>query len=266
MSELGSGPRVLLVVATLGQRTGYLRQTLESIRSQGVASDIVVVAPESATETVRLAEEFSCSFLPDPGSLTGAINLGVSRCLSTHEFVNWLNDDDLLEPGSLAATTALLDADPDAVVAYGACRYIDPSGQELWISRAGPWATRILSWGPDLIPQPGMLVRAGAWTKVGGLDPSFRFAFDLDLLLRLRTVGALRDTGTVVSAFRWHADSLTVGDRSQSLAESERAKRQALSPRARRVAWAWEGPVRLATRVAAREVSRRARRIAASHG
>lgn len=266
MSELGSGPRVLLVVATLGQRIEYLRQTLESIRSQSVGADIVVVAPEAATDAAELAAEFGCRFLPDPGSLTGAINLGVDEGLADHEFVNWLNDDDLLEPGSLSATVALLDEDARAVVAYGSCRYIDAANRELWISRAGPWATRILSWGPDLIPQPGMLVRTSAWTEVGGLDTSYRFAFDLDLLLRLRKVGTLRDTGTVVSAFRWHADSLTVGDRSQSLAESERAKRQALGPSARRLAWAWEGPVRVATRVAAREVSRRARRIAGTHG
>jgi GT2 family glycosyltransferase len=262
----GGARRVLLVVATLGQRTAFLRQTLESIRTQSVPADVVVVAPESSEPTRALAGEFGARFVADPGSLTGAINLGVVEGLDGHEFVNWLNDDDLLEPGSLSATTGLLDSEPGAVVAYGACRYIDAEGQQLWISRAGPWANRILSWGPDLIPQPGMLVRASAWSRVGGLDESFRFAFDLDQLLRLRRLGELRDTGAVVSAFRWHDDSLTVGDRSQSLAESERAKRAALSPTARRFAWAWEAPVRVATRMAAREVSRRARRIAASHG
>jgi hypothetical protein len=39
--------------------------------------------------------------------------------------VPWLGDDDLLEPGSLTATVAALDADAGAVVAYGSCRYID---------------------------------------------------------------------------------------------------------------------------------------------
>jgi GT2 family glycosyltransferase len=266
VSVSGSARRVLLVVATLGQRPTFLRETLQSIRTQSVPADVVVVAPESSETTRAQAAEFDCRFVPDPGSLTGAINLGVAEGLGGHEFVNWLNDDDLLEPGSLEATTGLLDSDRAAVVAYGACRYIDSEGRDLWISRAGPWANRILSWGPDLIPQPGMLVRASAWSRVGGLDESYRFAFDLDLLLRLRTLGTLRDTGVVVSAFRWHEDSLTVSDRGQSLAESERAKRAALGPTARRLAWAWEGPVRLATRMAAREVSRRARRIAATHG
>ena len=266
MATPGGSARVLLVVATLGRRPEYLRQTLTSMREQEVSADVVVVAPDSLREESTILSEFDCQFVRDPGTLPGAINLGVREGLSGHDFVSWLNDDDLLEPGSLQATTSLLDMASQAVVVYGACRYIDETGRELWVSRAGPWATRILSWGPDLIPQPGMLIRASAWQAVNGLDESFRFAFDLDLLLRLKTLGELRDTGTVVSAFRWHADSLTVGDRSQSLAESERAKRQALGPRARRLAWTWEAPVRAATRVAAREVSRRARRVAPQSG
>jgi len=178
--------------------------------------------------------------------------------------VNWLGDDDLLEPHSVAVTRSALESNPDATVAYGACRYIDADGKQLWISKAGPWASRILSWGPDLIPQPGMLVRLDAWHAVGGVDESYRFAFDLDLLLKLRRIGPLVDVGQVVSSFRWHADSLTVGDRDTNLAESERAKRAALSPRMRSLAWLWERPVRGATRVAAWEVNRRAHRLGAA--
>lgn len=255
-------PRVLLVVATLGRRVEYLRQTLMSIRTQSVPSTIVIVAPTDNREVGVLAEEFDCILVPDPGNLPAAINAGVAQAWNGQEFVNWLNDDDLLEPGSLEATTSLLDSDPTCVCAYGACRYIDESGRELWVNRAGPWAERILSWGPDLIPQPGMLVRAEAWMKENGIDESFRFAFDLDLLLRIRKHGHLRDTGVTVSSFRWHSDSLTVGDRTQSLDESERAKRASLSPMKRKLAWLWEKPVRGATRLAAGQVNRRARRAA----
>jgi glycosyltransferase involved in cell wall biosynthesis len=254
---------VLLVVATLGRRPEYLAQTLASIRAQDVAADIVIVAPEGDPGVRAAAEACGARLLPDPGSLPLAINRGVDECLDGYLFVNWLNDDDLLEPGSLRVTTDALKADPGAVVAFGACRYIDGHGEELWVSRAGPWAPRVLSWGPDLIPQPGMLVRATAWRAVGGLDTSYRLAFDLDLLLRLKKIGRLVDTGSVVSSFRWHADSLTVDDRATNIAESERAKRAALGPIARRLAWMWEAPVRVATRAAAKEVQRRALRLAA---
>lgn len=255
-----SPARVLIVVPTLGRRPALLERTLDSISTQSTPADVIVVGPDDQ-DLRRAADEHGAAWLADPGSQTAAINLGLGQAAPHHEFVNWLNDDDLLEPGSLAATTKALDQQPEATVAYGACRYIDESGQELWISRAGPWATRILSWGPDLIPQPGMLIRRSAWDEVGGVDESYRFAFDLDLLLRLKRIGPLIDVGQVVSSFLWHADSLTVGDRTTNLEESERAKRAALSPMARRLACLWEGPVRVATRLAAHEVSRRAARL-----
>jgi GT2 family glycosyltransferase len=253
-----SDPRVLLIVATLGRRPAYLRQTLASIRSQSVPADVVIVAPIDDGDVLAAAQEFNCEVLPDPGSLAKAINLGSQSLKPHHEYINWLNDDDLLEPGSLATTIAALDANPPAVVAYGACRYIDPEGRQLWISKAGPWATRILGWGPDLIPQPGMLVRVSAWQQVGGLDDSYQLAFDLDLLLKLKKIGPLIDVGQIVSSFRWHPTSLTVADRENNIAESERAKRASLSPNARKFSWLWESPVRVATKVAAREVQRRA--------
>ena len=255
-----SGSRVLIVVPTLGKRPALLRQCLGSITQQEVLADIMVVVPVEAAEARAVAQEFGAWILDDPGGQAKAINLGVQHAEQQHQYVNWLGDDDLLEPGSLEATAGVLDADAQRVLAYGACRYIDEQGHELWISRAGRWAPRILKWGPDLIPQPGMLVRLSAWQEVGGLDTSFRFAFDLDMLLKLQKVGSFVDVGSVVSSFRWHADSLTVGDRTTSLRESERARRAALSPTARNLSWVWEGPVRVATRLAAAEVSRRARR------
>ena len=247
------------MVPTLGTRPEYLQRCLTSIANQEVAADIVIVAPDKP-EIREIAQRFGASHLTDPGSQTKAINLGVGAAQPHHEFVNWLGDDDLLEPGSLSTVIKALDMNAKAVAAYGACRYIDENDAELWISKAGPWANRILKWGPDLIPQPGMLVRTSTWELVGGLDESFRFAFDLDLLLKLQKHGQLIDVGQVVSSFRWHADSLTVGDRSENLRESEIAKRRALSPAARKFAWLWERPVRGATRLAAREVTRRAKR------
>lgn len=254
--------RTLLIIPTLGQRLEHLRETLTSIRAQEASADVVIVSPVTP-DTVQISEEFRVKLLEDPGNQTQAINAGVRFALSSrsYDYVNWLNDDDFLKPGALAITEKALDANPHATVAYGACSYIDARGNELWVSKAGPWAQRILSWGPDLIPQPGMLIRMSAWQQVGGIDESYRFAFDLDLLLKLKKIGPLIDTGQTVSSFRWHADSLTVGDRTTNLVESERAKRASLSPTARKLAWTWEKPVRIATRVAAAEVSRRARKI-----
>lgn len=251
---------MLIVVPTMGRRPTLLTETLISLRAQEVPADVIIVGPMTS-ELEQIARDFDARLLPDPGSQPAAIELGVSQADTAHRFVSWLNDDDLLTPRSLVRTKRALTANDAAVVAYGACEYIDEHGRLLWTSRAGKWAQRILAWGPDLIPQPGMLVRREAWQSVGGLDTTLRFAFDLDLLLRLRAHGEFTDVDAVVSRFRWHASSLTVADRSASLDESEAVKRRYLNSTARRWAWLWEKPVRAATRVAASRVTRRARRL-----
>jgi hypothetical protein len=250
--------RVLIVVPTLGQRPEYLEQTLTSVRSQDVAVDIVVVCPPSAAQARTLAERSGARVLDDPGSLSAAVNLGLREAAPHHVYGNWIGDDDLLTPGSLAATSAALDGDVDSVLAFGQCSYVDEEGRQLWVSRAGRAAVRLLSWGPDLIPQPGMLFRLSDFRAVGGLDESLRFAMDLDLLLRLRTRGRFLALDRLVSRFRWHGTSLTVSDRSASLAESSAVKRRYLPTPVRPFARLWEVPVDAATRLAARRVSARA--------
>ena len=256
---------VLIVIPTLGQRLDYLQETLISIREQSVSADITVVLPLGAEQARSLAEEFDCQIVDDPGSLPAAINAGVRTAGEHHKYVNWLGDDDLLTSNSLQRTTERLENNPNAVLAYGACQYIDDSGNKLWVSRAGKWADRILSWGPDLIPQPGMLVRLNAWNQVSGVDESLSHAFDLDLLLKLKELGAFESVPDVVSCFRWHPDSLTVSDRSKSLDESEAIKRRYLSSSQQRLKWLWEKPVRGATRIAATRLNKRAYRLRAAN-
>jgi GT2 family glycosyltransferase len=218
----------------------------------------VIVGPPENEQLVSFAAENSIRLLPDPGSLPAAINLGAIVLKDHHEYVNWLNDDDLLEPNTLHLVAQALDNNLQATVAFGYCRYIDTQNQELWVSKAGKLAPKILPWGPDLIPQPGMLIRTSAWEQVNGINTTYSLAFDLDLLLRLKKLGPLVSIPHVVSSFRWHPDSLTVDDRTNNLKESERAKKSALPPALKPLSPIWDVPVRWAIRRAANRVTARA--------
>lgn len=249
-------PRVLLVIPTLGRRPELFALTLASILEQDEPADLVVVVPPDAHDVRAQAEAAGSRLVDDPGGMTAAINAGFALAEPHHVYANWIGDDDLLSPGSLRTTAAALDADPAAVVAFGYCDYIDDAGRRLFTSKAGRLAPWLMTWGPDLVPQPGALFRLDAVRKAGLLDPGLSYAMDLDLLLRLRRVGRFVNTRTVLSSFRWHASSTTVANRNPSLDEAELVKRRYLSPWQRRLAPAWERPVRFATRLAARRVSR----------
>jgi GT2 family glycosyltransferase len=250
--------RTLLVVPTLGRRPDLLALALRSIIDQQIDGiDLVAVAPPG-----RGVEEMVASvggrFVADPGrgGLSGALNAGLAAALPDTRYFSWLGDDDLLAPGSLAATINALDDAPQAVLAYGWCDYIDAEGRVVFASRAGRIASLILSWGPNLIPQPGSLLRHDAVVAVGGLDESVRLAMDLDLFLRLRGRGRFVALPRTLASFRWHADSATVQDGRGSMEESDRLRMKYMS---RPAAWLYEylrWPGRLALWLAKRRVDR----------
>jgi len=253
-------PSCLIVVPTLGDRVAYLEQTLASIRAQQEPVDIAVVTPRTAEAAGALALRFGATVLDDPGGLSAAVNVGMREARPWHRFGNWIGDDDLLEPGALGRAVAVLRARPDVSVVYGHCTYVDGDGRPLWVNRAGRWAPMMLGWGPNLVPQPGLVFRIADFGAVGGLDESLSYTMDLDLLLRLRRLGRLVDLDEPVSSFRWHADSLTVSARRASLDEAQQVKRRYLTRPARLLSPVWERPVRLATTAAANVMARRASR------
>ena len=261
----GRTPSVLVVVPTLGERVETLHASLVSVRAQtDVSVHLVVVAPEDATAARAIARDLGATVVDDPRrGLSAAVNAGVAA-RSDERFYAWLGDDDLLADGGLCWLANLLENEPGAVVAYGACTYIDDRGRTVTVSRAGDLASKILAWGPDLVPQPASLTRMDALLACGGYDETLKFAMDLDMFLRLKRHGTFVSTKQETAAFRWHADSLTVANRGKSLAESEAVKRRYLSRWARPFALLWEVPVRLATRAAARQVNVRARKVAAA--
>jgi len=218
-------PRVLMVVPTLGKRLEHLELCLESISSQDVLGvDLVLVAPESA-EVDTLARTHGGRIVPDPRrGISAALNAGFQAAMPGTAYVAWLGDDDLLRPGSLAATTAALDSRPDASMVYGWCDYIDEDGVVFFSNRAGRLAARILRFAPNLVPQPGTLMRLSDVMAVGGVDENLNLSMDLDLFLRLRRRGRFIALPQTLASFRWHPDSATVLAERASAEESDRVR------------------------------------------
>jgi glycosyltransferase involved in cell wall biosynthesis len=251
---------VLVILPTLGDRIDTLRETLESVQAQraDVLLTLAVVLPASATGARALAETYGAVIIDDPKQgISAAINRGLAARTS-ERFYAWVGDDDMFRPNGLATLKALLDHNHDAVLAYGGCDYIDPSGKVLALSNAGGLAKFLLPWGPDLIPHPGTMIRLDALEAIGRFDVSLKYAMDLDAFLKLRSHGRFVWTRTAVSAFRWHPDSLTVANRLESSRESERVKRNHLPRVLRPLSPVWNYPIRWASGFAASRINARA--------
>lgn len=250
-------PSLLVVIATLGKRNGYLEQTLKSIQAQDFKNvEITLIYPLSNKETQKLAKEYQAKSIADPGSMSSAVNLGIIDGWETYKYVTWIGDDDLFLPGSFTSTINSLEKTPHAAAAFGYCDYIDQTGKHLFTSKAGIFAPFIASWGPNLIPLPGTVFRCNSLKMLDHLfDENLRYTMDLDLFLRLKKIGKLISVNTPVSAFRWHVDSTTVANRAASLRETELVRRKYTPVILKPFIPLWEIPVRFATLIAAKRVS-----------
>jgi GT2 family glycosyltransferase len=240
-------PRTGVVVPTLGRRPEYLETSLSSIRAAG-ESYILMVAPAAFDASELVAKGLVDEKVDEAGrTLPDAINQGFAALPASIEFIAWLGDDDILRPLSLETTSGFLAAHPKSAMVYGRCDYIDEQGAVIWTNRSGAWAAPLLRVGPDLIPQPGSLFRRSAFDATGGLRTDLGWAFDLDLFLRLARQGKLSYVRKTLAAFRWHADSLSVGQREGSVREASQIRREFLPGWIRPVSGLWERPVRWAT-------------------
>lgn len=252
--------RVGIVVPTLGTRPSFLEECLNSIRSAGDAH-IVLVAPKTLDPKSFLETGLIDDFVEDPNNgLAAAINAGFEKMPPSIEFMNWLGDDDLLYADAISKTAKVLEGNPAASLVFGQCDYIDSDGRLIWTNKSGSWAGPLLRVGPDLIPQPGALFRRSTFYLAGALDTQLRWAFDFDLFIKLSKLGPLIYLKTRLAKFRWHPESLSVGQRRQSVSEASKVRISHLPRLLRRVSILWETVVKVATLLAGDSLGKKARK------
>ena len=105
------------------------------------------------------------------------------------DIMAWLNSDDFYLPGALAYVADYFAIHPEVDVIYGHRIVVNEESQEIarrFLPKHGDEVLRL----NDFVPQETMFWRRRIWDQVGGLDTSFRFAMDWDLLLRFAACGA----------------------------------------------------------------------------
>ena len=246
-----------IVIPTLGDRPEYLEESIASIR-RGGDSYILIVRPIKAKSIDENLTNKVDSIIDDPGTgLARAINEGIRNFPAEIQFVAWLGDDDRLTTQSLSKASRTLEIESSAVFVFGQCQYIDGAGNPLWLNKSGKWTELLMLCGPQLIPQPGSLFRRSTFEQVGGLDESLKWAFDLDLFLKLRKVGKFGFLNEPLAEFRWHDGSLSVGTRQGSVDEASKVRRRHLPQGIKQASVIWEPLLRKIILFAGQRMSKR---------
>jgi glycosyltransferase involved in cell wall biosynthesis len=140
-----------------------------------------------------------------------AMNKG--RRLATYRTIGFLNADDGYMPGTLARIKALLPGQPPLHFLVGNCLLRDINGRELCINRpAGMRFDRLLLL-TRLYPFPSnpaaYFYDNGIHDVVGPYDESLHYTMDLEFLLRLARVAAIRHIDETWGIFVMHDDAKT---------------------------------------------------------
>ena len=151
---------------------------------------------------------------PDRGQVD-AINKGLGA--ATGDVVGWLNSDDVLLPGALAQVAAAFAAHPEREWMHGRCVIIDEHDRTVrrWVSAYKHYRARRHTFEnlltENYISQMTAFWRRSAHADIGYLDPSFRFAFDYDLFVRLAARSEPIYVADPIACFRWYETSKSGG-------------------------------------------------------
>jgi hypothetical protein len=212
-------PTISIVTPSLNQGA-FIERTIKSVVQQGYPKlEYIIQDGMSGDDTVEVLDRYrekltSIASEKDDG-FADAINRGFSK--ATGEILAYLNSDDLLLPGALNYVGEYFARHADVDVVYGHRIVIDEYDSEIgrWVLPAHDDAA--LSWA-DYVPQETMFWRRTIWEKVGGgVDESFRFAIDWDLLLRFRDAGAkFERLPRFLGAFRVHPHQKTSAEMAEN--------------------------------------------------
>ena len=207
-------PRICLVTPSY-QQVQFLERTLRSVLDQNYPKLAYGVQDGGSTDgsaelitryVPRLAHAESA---PDGGQ-AAAIQRGFEKLYpEDSDIMAWLNSDDLLCPGTLAYVGDYFRRHPDVDVIYGHRIIIDDEDREIGRWYLPQHHNGTLQW-VDLVPQETLFWRARCYRLVKGIDPSFQFAMDWDLLLRFEEAGfKIRRLPHFLGCFRVHTHQKT---------------------------------------------------------
>lgn len=184
---LSERPLVSIVTPSFNQAK-YIEETIGSVLSQTYQPlEYLIVDGGSMDGSQTIIQKYAHRLAwwvsePDRGQ-TDAINKGFAHAKG--EIYAWLNADDLYEPHAVEEAVQHLINNPQIGMVYGDALLIDKQGKTIGKFPARQTDYQRLRRGSVHIPQQAAFFRASIWKEVAPLDPSFYFAMDYDLWVRI---------------------------------------------------------------------------------
>jgi glycosyltransferase involved in cell wall biosynthesis len=209
------------------QYGSFLRACVTSILAQDVSALRVLIIDNASTDdSLAVARELASA---DPRVEVVAHGRNLGATASYNEGIEWssadyfllLDADDMLAPGCLARAVALMEDNPDVSFTYGVeLRQSfsagdvhvasQPAGEVDWQIVAGrDFIERLCRRPINHVGATTVVRRTRAQKQVGHYRSEIPYTDDLDMWLRLATVGNVAYTSAVQAFRRLHASQAT---------------------------------------------------------
>ena len=202
-------PTISIVTPSYNQ-AAYLERTIRSVLDQGYpAVEYIVIdggSNDGSQEIIQKYHERLSYWTSEPDlGQTDAINKGFG--IARGDIFAWLNSDDTYQPNTFAEVAEYFRLHPEVGMVYGSALYIDEDDRP--VGRYGSRQTSYagLRRGVNTISQQAMFFRSSIWKMVGELDPSFYYAMDYDLWVRIAAVSPIRFHDRHWANFRLQGES-----------------------------------------------------------
>lgn len=233
-----AGRPTIAVVIPVFNRENVIRRALESVLSQTVSADEIIVVDDGSTDATADVVQSVAASSPTI-SLVRQRNAGpaASRnqgiAASTSEWIAFLDSDDEWAPGKLEHALEVILHDPAIDFVHGNCRFVDGSGGgHAWdaISPSKMVDKRFLLedyW----IKVPAVLIRRALLDRLGGgFRPDLRSAEDFELwwraIVEARAIGYIRHCDVSI---HMSADGITRSNKRRELMRNDMRAMQSAS-------------------------------------
>jgi len=191
----------------------YVGETIVSALAQGEVTEVIVVDDGSTDNTISIVRAIRDPRLRlmtnDSAGVSAARNLGARH--ASGEWLLFLDADDRMRPGAVAALLAAARGAPRAVLVYGDYNTIDSEGRQigrrdLLKGRRKPSGDVLarLAAGNFIVNGGIALARAEAFRAIGGFDTSLRYCEDWHCWCRLAAIGEFEFAPKLLLDYRLH--------------------------------------------------------------
>ena len=191
----------------------YVGETIVSALAQGEVTEVIVVDDGSTDNTISIVRAIRDPRLRlmtnDSAGVSAARNLGARH--ASGEWLLFLDADDRMRPGAVAALLAAARGAPRAVLVYGDYNTIDSEGRQIGRrdllkgrrKPSGDVLTRLAA-GNFIVNGGIALARAEAFRAIGGFDTSLRYCEDWHCWCRLAAIGEFEFASKLLLDYRLH--------------------------------------------------------------